>query len=152
MTDPVVYCRHLLICRSVWHNNQRPELGYSVGGIYTTLEPDDGLGFPFRLERMFVYAQLWGDDGEYRAHVRLVKIDSVGYDDEVETQLGGNEGPRSFPMPTIRPITITGLDYKVEVAFPIFFIPFSEPGSYEFQFWIDGIDYPVGRERIQVGG
>ena len=152
MTDPVVYCRHLLICRSVWYDGQKPELGYSLGGIYTTLEPADGLGYPFRLERMFVYAQLWGEDGEYRAHVRLVKIDSVGYDEEVETQLGGGEAPRILPMPTKRPITITGLNYRAEVAFPIFLVPFPEPGIYECQFWIEGIDHPVGQERIHLGG
>ena len=152
MTEPTVHCPHLLVCRSVWHDGRRPELGYSLGGIHTCLEPADGLGYPFRLERMYVYAQLWGDGGEYRPHVRLVKIDSYGYDEEVETPLGNEGEARSFPMPTKRPVTITGLDYIVEVAFPIFLVPFFEPGIYEFQLWIDDVELPVGRERIHLRG
>ena len=55
-------------------------------------------------------------------------------------------------MPTRRPVTITGLQSVQELAFPIFLVPFAESGLYEFQIWIDGIDYPVGREQIHIGG
>ena len=79
MTEPVVHCRHLLLCRSVWYDGQKPDFGIGLAGVYTRLSAGVG-GFPFRRERMFIYAQLWGDDGEYYPYIRLVKIEAVGYD------------------------------------------------------------------------
>lgn len=140
----------LLVCRSIWFDRNRPDQGYGMAGILTHLEPPGGSDFPQRVERLFVYTQLWGVPGEYRLRMRLVRIESVGYDDEEEVQLGEDDSPFEFGMPSPRPVEISGLNFLDEVAFPIFAIPIPEVGVYEFQLWVEGSDRPVGSYRIQA--
>lgn len=136
----------MLVARNLWQNTG----GIGVGGILTHIEPPEGLDFPFRLERVIVYAQLWGDPGDYRFWIRLVKIETDEYDEEVEVQLGADGMPRQFPIPTQRPFEISGLNFLDELAFPIPAVPFADRGVYEFQLWAEGIDEPVARARVQA--
>jgi len=139
---------HLLTCRRIWFDNQKAEAGFGLAGIITHIVPPEGYQYPFRLDRVFVYSQLWGDAGEYRLRVRLVKIVTSEDDKEEEMHLGPNGNPREFPMPAQRPAVVTGLEYVEQVAFPIGPVPFREAGLYEFQLWADGIDQPISRERV----
>lgn len=108
----------------------------------------DGQTFPVLLDRVFVYFQLWGDPGEYRLRVRLVRIRTTDDGEEEEVQLGTDGEPREFPLPTARPLAVSGLNYVEEFAYPIGPVPFREPGLYEYQLWADGFDEPVTRERV----
>ncbi len=150
MDEPNLYCPHLLICRSIWYDGRRMEQGFSLGGILTRVVPDSAEGFPYLLERAFAYIQLAGDPGEYLLRIRLVRVEPVGYDEEVEIQLSTDGEPREFAMPTRRPATVAGLVPVEEFAFPMESIPFPVSGTYEFQLWVDGIGHPVGRERIEA--
>ncbi len=147
--DPVeVHAAHLLTAHTIWYNPERPGAGFGLGGIYTHYDLPDGFSFPVRVERVFVYFQLWGDSGEYRVRIRLVKINETPENELEEIQLGPDGVPREFPLPTERPVTISGLNYVEEVACPIGPVPFREAGVYEYQLWVDGIDEPIARERI----
>lgn len=144
--DPVgLHGVHLLTCRSIWYDPEKSE-PFALGGIYTHLDLPDGSAYPVRLNRMFVYFQLWGDPGEYQLRVRLVRIETDANNEEVEIQLGENAYPREFPLPRICPIT--GLAYVEEFAYAIGHVPFGVAGIYEYQLWADGIDEPIARERI----
>ena len=148
--EPELHGAVLLVCRSLWYDHRYPERGYGLAGMLTHFESPDGSDFPQRVERMFVYAQLWGTPGEYRLWVRLVRVDKVGYDEEVEVQLGAGGQPRNFPMPTSRPMEISGLNFIDEVAFPIESVPFGDVGVYEFQLWSDVSAEAIARYRIQA--
>jgi len=139
---------HLLTHRTFWFDNRRPEAGFSIAGIYTHIEPPEGFSFPFRLDRVFVYFQLWGDPGIYRPRIRLVRVSITDDDEEEEIHLGTAGEPREFPMPPPHLVEITGLNYVDEVAFPIGPVPFREAGLYEFQLWADGVGSPIARERV----
>jgi hypothetical protein len=135
----------MLVARNLWHNAG----GFGVGGILTHIEPPEGMTFPFRLERVIVYAQLWGDPGEYVFRVRLVRIERTGYDEEVESEADVGT-PWETPLVTPRPLEVTGLNYLDEIAFPIFRVPVPETGVYEFQLWAEGIDQPVAFARVHA--
>ncbi len=53
-------------------------------------------------------------------------------------------------LPTYRPVTVGDQNRIAEFAFAIGPVPFTYRGLYEFQLWVDGIDQPVGRERIEA--
>ncbi len=150
MDETNLYCPHLLVCRSIWYDGRHTERGFSLGGIFTRVVPDAPEGFPYLLDRAFAYIQLSGDPGEYHLRIRLVRVEPVGYDEEVEVQLSADGRPREFGIPTQRPATLAGLVPVEEFAFPMESIPFPVSGTYEFQLWVDGIDYQVGRERIEA--
>ncbi len=150
MDEPNLYCPRLLICRSIWYDGRHTERGFSLGGLYANVAPPEGDGYPFRIERLFVYAQLWGDVGEYSVRIRFVRIELQGYDEEIEVQLGDDGEARVYPMPTHRPVTVGDRNRIEEFAFAIGPVPFTAPGLYEFQLRVDGLDHPVGRERIEA--
>lgn len=143
---------HFLTCRSVWFDYQRPENGFGLAGIYVNIERSEGMEFPIRLDRVFVYCQLWGDPGEYELRVRLVKLETDGDGEPVEIQVGEFGESREFPMPPGRPAVVSGIEYVDEVAFPIGPVAFPKPGLYEYQIWADGIDSPIVRERVMAWG
>lgn len=147
---PKVFGVHFLTCRSIWFDNRRPEMGFGLAGIYTNIEPPDGVPYPILVDRVFIYCQLWGDPGEYRLRVRLVKLDTEAEGEIVESHLGRQGEPREFLMPRGRPAVVSGIEYVDEIAFPIHSVPFREPGLYEYQLWADGIDEPIARERVMA--
>ncbi|MGL6074196.1 MAG: hypothetical protein ACRC8S_08545 [Fimbriiglobus sp.] len=139
---------HMLICRNIWFDNRNPHMGFGLGGIYIHVEPPEGYSFPFRIDRMFIYVQLWGTVGEFRIRTRMVRIDYDPQEGEFEFHLGHQGLPREFPFPSPRMVSISGIEYVQQIAFPVGPVPFREPGVYEFQIWVDGIEEPVARERI----
>jgi hypothetical protein len=125
-------------------------MAFSLGGLHTHLDLPDGRTFPVLLDRVFVYFQLWGDPGEYRLRVRLVRIQMTA-DGEEEAQLGADGEPREFPIPTARPVAVPGLNYVEEFAYPIGPVPFREAGLYEYQLWADGTDEPIAASAFWPG-
>ena len=138
-----------LLGRAVWHDPAKPVNPFGLNGIITQIVPPEGMDFPYRVDRLFAYAQLSGDPGEYRLWVRLVRISQPRYDEE-EVQLGIVGEPADFPMPGTRVFEISGLNFVDEIAFPIFRIEFPHPAVYEFQLWATGGDEPISRTRIQA--
>jgi hypothetical protein len=89
-----------------------------------------------------------GETGEYRFRIRLVRIEKQGYDEEVEVPLGIGGVYKDFDSPFGRPFELTGLNYVDEMAFPIDALRINDPGLYEFQLFVEGMDEPIARERI----
>jgi len=117
-------------------------------GVLAHFDLPDGVEYPLRYERLFVYLQLWGETGEYRFRIRLVRIESLGYDEEMEVPLGIGGENKDFHSPFGRPFELTGLNYVDEMALPLESIRINDPGLYEFQLFAEGIDEPLARERI----
>ncbi len=72
---PHLVCSHLLACHTLWYDNTNADSGYSLGRVIVHVRPDDGGGFPFRLFRFFLFAQLHGTPAEYVVRVKLVRIE-----------------------------------------------------------------------------
>ena len=145
---PELHGRHLLTCRTIWYDPRRPEAGFSLGGVYVHVEPPEGDSFPIRLDLVFIYFQLRGDQGEYRLRIRFVSIVVNDDGDEEEIQLGRNGEPREFSMPGTRLVSVSGIEYVEQIVFRIGPIPFADAGLYEYQLWAEGYGKPITRERV----
>ena len=144
--EPTVSCRHFLLCHTVWHDPAKPE-DFSLGRIVIHLHPADGV-FPTTYDRLFAYGQLFGTPGEYELVIRAVRIESVGYDEEVEYDIGRDGLPVEW-RPN-RPVVISGEDYADWFAVPLPRVPVPMPGVYEFQLFLAGATEPITRERVQA--
>ena len=138
---PAVFCRHLLVCRTLWYDAANPDDGYSLARIVVNVQPPAGSDERFVEPRLFAYVQLFGTVGEYDARMKLV---------EVTTDEDGNDVDRELIEwgPWLTPVT--GLDLVETHAYKLFNVPFDGPGLYEFQLWLDGFDEPLAAERVQV--
>ena len=145
-TNAVPTCRHLLICHHVWKSQDLPNAGFSLGGLLVHAVPD--IGFPLWVDRLFLYAQVYGPTGEYQFVVRLVRIDDSGYGEEVETPLGDDGEHVEYVVP--RAFEVSGLNFVDEFALPMRRVVFEQPGVYEFQLFCHGSDDPIARERVQA--
>lgn len=146
---PMLVGRHLIVTRSIWYDPKFPERGFSLGGVVTRMDVSED-ELPLRLSRLFVYAQLWGDDAEYRFRVRLVRI---GIDDDgepVEIQVGPNGVPVEYPMPGERSVEVSSLVFVQEVAYALTNLVFESAGTYEFQLFADDREEPVAAERMEI--
>lgn len=148
---PTVYCRHLIVCRTVWYDANRPDDGFSLGKLIVSLRPADGAGYPVQIERLFLFAQLFGESGEYPFRIRVVRVDRNDIGEEVEIQLGPNDSPREY-VPN-RPLVVSGEELVDQIAVPLNRVAFREPGLYEFQLWLDfDSDEPLASERLEARG
>jgi hypothetical protein len=147
---PNLRASHLLTCRSIWYDNFHPENGFSLGGIHANMVLPDGHEFPYKLERIFVYLQLWGDSGEYHLRIRLVKIESNEEDDFSQAALEKSGEHREFLLTTSRPVFLSGVEFAIELASGIGPVMFPESGVYEYQLFAEGIEEPIGRERVHI--
>jgi hypothetical protein len=138
---PELFCRHLLVCRTIWYDPNKPDDGFSLGGLLVHLRPTDEHGFPLRVPRLFLFAQLFGTPGEYEVTPRLVPI----YLSEDEDETEGD--PIEFAR---RTIALTGDDFVEGFGIPLRGVPFEAPGAYEFQLRVERFDEPIGRERIEA--
>lgn len=135
-------CAHFIACYGVRYDSADADAGHTLERVIVQVRPRDGNGFPFRVARLFVYAQLFGTTGDYAIRVHLLRI---GTSDEGETVLTRREfGPMA--------IQITGENYVEGFAIPLADVWFAEPGVYEFQLWADGFDDPLAGERVQARG
>lgn len=131
-------CPHFLACHAVRYDDIDADAGYTLERVIVHVRPNDGSGFPFRVDRLFVFAQLHGTAGDYTLRVRLLRIKVIDGEEVVETR-------RDFAP---RTVAISGENYVECFALPLTDVWFPEPGVYEFQLWAEGFDEPVGRERI----
>lgn len=139
--SPAVFCRHLLICRTLWYDAANPDDGYSLARIVVNVRPPTGSDGQFVEPRLFAYVQLCGTVGEYEARLKLVQVTVDDAGDELERELA-EWGPRLIP--------VTGIDLAESYALELRSVWFDGPGLYEFQFWLDGFDEPLAAERVQV--
>jgi hypothetical protein len=133
-------CSHFIACHGVRYDDTDPDAGSTLERVIVHARPSDGNGFPFRLSRLFVFAQLFGTPGEYTLRVRLLRIGVVDDEEIVETR-------RDFGPKTV---AITGENYVECFAIAVADVWSPEPSVYEFQLWADGFDEPLARERIQA--
>lgn len=136
----VLNCAHFIACHSVRYDNEDADAGCTLERVIVHARPSDAKGFPFRIARMCLFAQLFGTPSEYTLRVRLHRIKAVDDEDVIETRR--DFGPWS--------IALVGESYVECYALPITDVWFSEPSVYEFQLWADGFDSPLARERIQA--
>jgi hypothetical protein len=61
---PELFCRHLILCRTIWYDAANPGDGYSLGSVLIHVRPSDDRGFGFLAHRLFLYAELQGTLGE----------------------------------------------------------------------------------------
>jgi hypothetical protein len=138
---PELFCRHLLICRTIWFDPDKPDNGFSLGGLLIHLRPTGEEGFPVRVPRLFLFAQLFGTPGEYDVTPRLVPI--------YRSEDGEDEEGDAVEF-TRRTLALTGDDLVEGYGIPLRDIPFAAPGVYEFQLWVEGFNEPIGRERVEA--
>lgn len=131
-------CSHLLVCHTLWYDNANADAGFSLGRVVVHLRPDPGNGFPLRVRRLFLYAQLHGTSGDYLFRARFVRLDADG--DEAEELRVFGPWERQVP----------GENYLECFGFQLDNVFLPEPGVYEFQLWADEFDEVVGRERIEA--
>lgn len=152
MTDawspPEFHCRHLIVCRTIWFNPAKPEEDFSLGRLVVRLTAAIADHFPLKVDRLFVFAQVYGTPGEYPVLLRLVRIDRTEINEDVETALGRDDGPLEFRLP--RPVVVSGLQLVDAFAVPLDNVTFPTTGLYEFQLWWDDKDEPIARERLEV--
>lgn len=140
-TTPEVYCRQLLICRTIWYDATNPDDGCSLARVIVNIRPPAGVTGPFVVHRLFVFARLSGDIGDYTARVRLVRVEQ-DQDGEEVGHLLDEWGPSPCP--------VTGFDLVETRIYVLSRVRFDGPGVYEFQLWLDELDGPVGWDRIRV--
>lgn len=145
---PLLSARHFLTCRGLWYDDQQPEQGHQLIGIYTTIKPPPGISFPFRLVLFFVYFQVFGDDALHRFRIRQVKLELNEDDEYEEVQLGRNGEPREFPEQNPIRVGVSDVEFVIEIGYQIGPVGFRDPGLYEFQLWAEGIQEPIARERV----
>lgn len=134
---PEVFHRHLILCRTVWFTGDLDD-GFSLGRLVVHLRPRGG-EFPFRCDtRLFLFAQLFGTPGEYTVRARLVR---VIVDDDEPTD-GHDYGPWT--------IALYGEEFVESFAFPLEWVPFPEPGVYEFQLSVDEVEGWYAAEQVEV--
>ena len=65
-------CPHFIACHAVRYDNTDADAGYTLERVIVHARPRDAHGFPFRVDRLFVFAQLHGTPGDYALRVRLL--------------------------------------------------------------------------------
>jgi len=136
---PAVFCRHLLLCRTLWSDAANRDDGYSLARIVVNVRPPPGSDGRFVEWRLFAYVQLHGTVGEYDTQVRLVQV-TVDED--------GNERGRELAEWGPHVVPVTGIDLVESYAYELRDGWFNGPGVYEFHFWLDGFDQPLAAERV----
>lgn len=139
---PELNCARLLACGRIETDLSNPDDGYSLHNVLVHARPADGLGFPFRLKRMFLFAQLHGTSGDWLLRVRLVRI-GVEDGEEFEHERAVEFGPWEIEMPEDG-------NYVECIGIPLGNVPFREPGVFEFQLWADGLDMMLYNERVEA--
>jgi hypothetical protein len=135
-----LFCPHFLACHAVRYDGADADAGYTLERVIVHVRPGDGNGFPFRLTRLCLFAQLFGTPSEYALRIWLHRIKVVDNEEVVETR-------RDFG-PWV--VSLLGESYVECYAMALADVWFPEPAVYEFQLWADGFDEPLARERIQA--
>jgi hypothetical protein len=127
--------RHLLLCQQVLYDPFVLGAAFSLRGLLVSLQPNDDIGYPFTSEEIAVFAQLFGDAGDYRLWIDLVEI---GGEDEADTNVF-SYGPFAV---RVRPNRfVEGMHVSLRR------VPFPRPGIYEFRLRREN-DEPLAVERL----
>lgn len=140
--SPELHCRHLLVCRYVWYDSDRPDDGYSLGKLLVSVRASPDAPFPLRVPRLFLFAQLFGMPIEYTVRVVQNRLEPTGIGDEEHTTFTREFGPWGILLP--------GEEFVESFAFPLLNVAFPEAGVYEFQLLAEGVhpDELLAAERV----
>jgi len=72
--DPEVFCRHFIVCRTVWYDSSSADQGYSLGRLVVNLDPAIDGNDAGVVPRLFAFVQLFGTPDDYDLNVRLVRV------------------------------------------------------------------------------
>lgn len=61
-----LHARHLLLCQQVLYDPFAAGTAFSPRGLLVSLQPGDDIGDPLAAEEIAVFAQVFGDPGDYR--------------------------------------------------------------------------------------
>lgn len=141
---PELHCRHLLVCRNVWFDPDRPDDGFSLGKLLVGVRTSSDHPFPIRIPRLFLFAQLFGTPDEYTVRVVQNRREPTGIGDEEEATFTREFGPWDILLP--------GEEFVESYAFPLLEVSFPETGVYEFQLLANGVqpDELLASERVLV--
>ena len=137
--DAILHARHLLVCREVLRDPFAPGAAYSLRGLVVFLQPNDDIGYPLAAESLVLFAQVFGDAGQYDFWVDLVFVEDDGSESHVTTY-----GPMAA---SVRPG-----QFVEALTFPISNVPFPQPGIYEFRLRRDAVQEPLATERLLLKG
>lgn len=137
MGDPPIHARHLLVCREVVYDPLDGETPYSLRGLLTKLRPDDDYGYPWCVEQVYLFAQLYGEPGRYMARIELVPLREDGADARPPVSIYG-------PVP----VRVRDGSFVDGVWFTLARTPFDAPAVYEFRLLLDGYPDPLAAEYI----
>ena len=135
-----VWCPRLIACHAVRYDATDADAGCTLERAIVHVRPSDGRGFPFRVPRMCLFAQLFGTPGDYTLRVRLLRIRVIEGEEVVLA--------RRELLPWA--VEVSGENFVECFAMPLTDVWFTEPSVYEFQLCADGFDEPLARERIEV--
>jgi hypothetical protein len=137
-----LFCARLLACGNIRYDASDPDAGYTLERVLVHVRPADGEGFGFDIDRMFLFAQIWGQPDEYTVWIRMTRF--------VPTEEGGEiETGEAVEFPS-RTITLPGENYVECYGFPLVGVPFPGPGVYEFQLWAEGMEDHLYSERVEA--
>ncbi len=130
----------LLVCRELEFDLEHPDDGYTLRRVIVHLRPPDNL-FDFIEPRLWLFAQVSGEEREYTVQVRMVRIGRNDIGEETA------EDPVTF-----RPsgFYLSGDLYVATIGVPVSHIPFRAAGVHEFQLWQPNAEFPLLTDRIQV--
>ena len=136
MTDDApLHARHLLVCLGVTRDPFASGAAYSLQSLVVFLRPNDDIGYPFAAESLVLFAQVFGDAGQYDFWVDLFLVE----DDEGESHIS-TFGPI---LGIVRPG-----QFVEAVVLPLWKIAFPRPGIYEFRLRRDSVEEPFASERL----
>jgi hypothetical protein len=134
--EPEVFIRHLLICEVVHHDPFRPDRSYSLERIVNWLCPEDEYGYPLVVEKLMLFAQVWGDRKDFELRIDLVRLDS---DDDSGQLIQRFEN---------RHLTVHGNEFVETKRWILHQVSFPEPRVYEFRLIIPDSTESLASERI----
>lgn len=112
-----------------------PGAAFSLRGLIVSVQPHDDVGYPIIMEDLAVFAQFWGEQGEYRIWLALYEIPDDG-----EPVRVADHGLFSI---RVRPGRfVEGLHMRLRK------VPFPRAGLYEFRMGLDGGAEPLLTERL----
>ncbi len=141
--EPEIGARCLKLCREVIWNANDPEAPYTLRGVLRGFRPRSS--FPaVTPQPVFVYAEYFGEAGEYDVWFDLVRL-VMGDDGEMVDEADETTfGPYSLRL--LPDLFAQGRSYVLRR------VPFSEPGLYELRLRVGGVSQHLIAERLFVEG
>jgi hypothetical protein len=138
-----VFCRHLLLCRTIWFDANDPNETFSLGRIFVRLRPATGVGFPFSVDQSFAFFQLFGEAGDY-----VVELERV----RVAADNSGEEMTSDELTVGVWPVLVSGEKTVENYGVRLRAMPFDGTGPFEFRLLLYRPDGKVllATERVEI--